>query len=325
MADFEEILQDTGEDVKRFFKKNPFIILCIGVGAVALAMWWVREKNAATAAQDETLMFAGYPTISGGGEIYDSQNNDYWQTVIDDMRNSFGEELDNLNSGWEEKYDNLNSTWEDKYTNLSDKHQTDIDNLTDKHQTDIDNLNSSWSDKYDSLLDKLDNVNDGYVQQYYPVYSGSVSNSQKVDEQAIIEQMKANSAAWHTSNSTNQEILHDLNESLGASIGASFHPGTGTWWKNGQQLYTLSPEAEEEVTGTGKKSVPSATATYQSNADYNTGVKAAVTYDKNTDYSALITQAKQRGASQAEIDGLTAQREAKIVGEKMTEYYKDLK
>ena len=122
MADFEEILQDTGEDVKRFVKKNPFVILCIGVGAVALAMWWVREKNAATAAQDETLMFAGYPTISGGGEIYDSQNNDYWQTVIDDMKDAFGEEMDLL----------------------ADKHIEDMDALREKHDLDIENLNNSW-------------------------------------------------------------------------------------------------------------------------------------------------------------------------------------
>lgn len=45
-----------------------------------------------------------------------------------------------------------------------------------------------------------------------------------------------------------------------------------------------------------------------------------VTYDKNVDYAAEINKAKQNGASQSYIDQLTAQREAKIKGENLTQY-----
>lgn len=48
-------------------------------------------------------------------------------------------------------------------------------------------------------------------------------------------------------------------------------------------------------------------------------------YDKNVDYMAAINKAKSEGASQEVIDTLTAQREAKIKGEQMTQYYGDLK
>lgn len=48
-------------------------------------------------------------------------------------------------------------------------------------------------------------------------------------------------------------------------------------------------------------------------------------YDKNVDYSAAINKAKSEGASQEVIDTLTAQREAKIKGEQLTQYYGDLK
>lgn len=48
-------------------------------------------------------------------------------------------------------------------------------------------------------------------------------------------------------------------------------------------------------------------------------------YDKNVDYMSAINKAKEEGASQEVIDTLTAQREAKIKGEKLTQYYGDLK
>lgn len=53
--------------------------------------------------------------------------------------------------------------------------------------------------------------------------------------------------------------------------------------------------------------------------------KYVTDYDKNVDYMAAINKAKAEGASQEVIDTLTSQREAKIRGEKMTQYYGDLK
>lgn len=50
----------------------------------------------------------------------------------------------------------------------------------------------------------------------------------------------------------------------------------------------------------------------------------ATDYDKNVDYMAAINKAKAEGASQQVIDTLTKQREAKIKGEQMTQYYGDL-
>ena len=328
MADFEEVMQDAGKDIKSFFKKNPFILLCIGVGAVALFLWWVRQKNGGDTTTyydgEQAIGYGGYgyPSV-GGSEYYDSANSDYWETVLDNL--------------------------EDKFGALSDKHMEDIDNLKDKHDTDIGNLNDSWQERYDALLDKIEDgsYNDGYYEGTYTPITTVTTPSQSMNEQSIIDQMKANSNYWHYANDADKDYLHDQNVMLGESIGAQYDSTTGTWWKNGTPLYTAGTNLETPVTSMGYKDVPNSLVDYDSNTDYQAKINEAIRtnqgaavintlnaqrdaklndmgktnaqvgYDKNTDYQALINQAKAQGASQSVIDNLTAQREAKIKGENL--------
>lgn len=67
----------------------------------------------------------------------------------------------------------------------------------------------------------------------------------KMSDTEILTQMQFNSEAWHTASDTEKKRLEQENQKLGASLGATFDSGTGTWSKNGSQLY-------KPVTGTLK-------------------------------------------------------------------------
>lgn len=328
MADFEEVLQDAGEGIKKTFKNKPFLLLCIAVGVIALVLWWIRQNNAASSTSssyyegEQAIGYGGYGYPSVGG--YENSSDEYWQTILDN--------------------------WEEKLGSLSDKHMEDIDLLKDQHATDIENLNDKWQDKYDALLDKLDNQNDGYINESYTPSYGVSSGG--MTEAQIVQQMKENSVSWWGSDEAMQDALHQANTGLASQIGATYHEASGTWWKDGALLYDLSPDAETPVTSMGGKTAVAYDIQYDSDVDYQARINDAITqgkgaaiinglnearndkisasggsvaqantyYNKDTDYAALIAQAKAQGASQSVIDNLNAQRNAKIKGENLTQY-----
>lgn len=71
-------------------------------------------------------------------------------------------------------------------------------------------------------------------------YNSNLSTGSYLEEQRIIEQMKANSEAWYGATDEEKERLHNENEYLGSLLGGSFDSGSGTWYKDGQTLYDVS-------------------------------------------------------------------------------------
>ena len=49
--------------------------------------------------------------------------------------------------------------------------------------------------------------------------------------------MKANSEAWHTASDSEKQNLANKNQELGKSIGATYNSASGTWSKDGKNLY----------------------------------------------------------------------------------------
>lgn len=317
--EFLEVVEDMGSNVKKTFKNKPFLIVCIIVGLIALIMWYIREHGSSVGSADSYQYYDGEAAIGYGGYGYPSSggggsySEDYWQTKLENLEENMGL-------------------------------------LGEKHSTELETLDGKWQERYESLLDKLDNNDDdgAYVDSYSPT-TGMVTYS----NHSVIDQMKANSNAYHVVTSTQErEELHAANMELGASIGATYDAKTGTWWKDGALLYSLNSDTETPVVSTGTKKAANSNVYYDSNVDYQAKVndailsgqgaavinsynaqrnakiedsgktvkEANVTYDKNVDYQALINKAKAQGADQSVIDNLTAQREAKIKGENLTQY-----
>ena len=314
--DFDEI----GKSTKSLFKNKKFVTLCVIVGMVALVLWIIKEnKKALSASSEETDYYDGSQAIGYGGYGYpyagEDGTSDYdW----------FYEKMDGLMDANDEKW------------------QTIVDQMNDKYD--------QMLDKYDSILEKLDGddtENDNYYSGGY--VGGSVSSGNKIDEQAIIDQMYANSHAWwDVADQSGREALHDENIYLAGKIGATYDSSKGLWYgSDGNPLYTVNRgNAIEEAyqTTTGKKTASSPTVTYTQNVDYmaamtqaiNSGAGAAVinqldrqrdakiastggsqaSFNPNTDYMALINKAKAQGADQSVIDSLTAQRNAKIAAQR---------
>lgn len=320
MAEFElfDGKSSGGGSAKNLLKNKKFLAACGVTAVVALVLWYVKSRNSDDSSgtdyyEDGTMAigYGGYPSYYGESD-YDTSD-----------------------------------LWDDKWQNLLDQQDSKYQEMLDKY----DNTISNMEEKYQNLIDKLENEDTGTQAGSYVTYvPTSYSSRQTIDEQSIIDQMKANSEMWwYTTNKTGQEQLHQQNQQLAAQIGASYDSATGTYWKNGQQLYTVdSGKTSTLVAGVGSKSAASGKASYVPNVDYQARINEAIknnagaatinalntqrnakiaatgntsantTYDKNTDYQALINKAKAQGADQSVIDNLTAQRNAKIKGENLT-------
>jgi hypothetical protein len=64
--------------------------------------------------------------------------------------------------------------------------------------------------------------------------SGTTTGAQTM---SIIQQMQANSAAWHSASPTERQRLQAENQRLAAMIGATFNTRDGRWYKDGVPLY----------------------------------------------------------------------------------------
>ena len=309
--DFDEI----GKSTKSLFKNKKFVVLCVIVGMVAIVLWIIKENKKAMSSSSETDYYDGSQAIGYGGYGYPYA----------------GEETDSDYDWFYDKLDGIMDANDEKWQNI-------VDQMNDKYD--------QMLDKYDDILDKLDRDNDAENDNYYSGgYVSGGGGGSSINNQAIIDQMYANSNMWwDTVSEADREALHDENIYLAGMIGATYDSSKGLWYgSDGQPLYTVNRgNAIEEAyqTTTGKKTASSPTVTYTQNVDYmaamtkaiNSGASADVinqldkqrdakiaatggsqtSYNPNTDYMALINKAKAAGADQSVIDSLTAQRNAKI-------------
>lgn len=329
--DFEEI----GRNAKDLFKNKKFVVLCVIVGMVALILWIIRRNRVTTSTTETFDYYDGSQAIGYGGYGYPYAGSEEYSDY-----DWFYEKMDSLTSSTDEKWESILSANDEKWENI-------IDQMNSKYD--------SMLDKYDQVLEKLDNQDSDFEDisgSYGGYYGGGGDVSSSIDEQAIIDQMFANSYMWwDETTQTGRDALHDENLYLGGIIGADYDSESGVWSKDGVPLYTINrgnPIEEAVVATTGSRAPSSGAVDYTANVDYQaaineglrTGASAAVinrlneqrnakiaagigeyaatnkNFDPNTDYQALINQAKKVGADQSVIDNLTAQREAKIAAQK---------
>ena len=181
-----------------------------------------------------------------------------------------------------------------------------------------DSLSSGSSEQILSDVSQIVNdimiENDRYISEIVETFETERLNynetlsylEEQREKESIINQMSNNSTMWALTDDVSQkDALHQQNLELGTSLGATYDSNTGTWWLDGERLY-ISPVEQSNST------------TLNTNPT-STGDITKVSYDPNVDYAQKIIDAKASGASQAEIDYLTAQRNAKIQGENLND------
>lgn len=323
MAEFEAF-DDIGKNTKKLFKNKGFLIACVAVGGIALFLGWRKNQSSTTneATAYEAIGYAGYPTV-GGAEGGDTS--------------SFYDYADEIYSILQEQLNDLGIRHDEDVNDINTKHDADISDLQSKHDEDINDLYNQ--------IDEMGSNNDYFGGG--SVSSGTVSfmKNAAAERQAILDQMKANSDAWHILDGDKemQAALVAENQKLGASIGLSFDSQSGTWWDGGSIAY-ITPTQLEAAQKQKTVGNPNYANEWVSNTDYqkrindaiingsdattintlntqrnakiiDTGTNKAAAnsyYDPNADYTTLIRKAKETGASQDVIDNLTAQRNAKI-------------
>lgn len=299
MAEIQEVFEDFGDNFKANIKKPWFKWALVGVVAVGLFVAYRKHQEGGTSAGGEYYTptgYAGYPSVSGGGG----------------------------DVGGSDSYDGLDTTQYDEFYAY-------LNSL----QTSQDTSNDALSSQISALTDKLAEVQDSnkYLQE-------------QLNQQMIISEMKNNSELRNiTSSRSEKDSLHQRNIELAEQLGAVFDSDAGKYISpSGGYFYepvsSLSPyqaianktpsvSSPSDIQAKINKALINGASASTINQLYEaretklaqSGNTDYISYDKNTDYSTLIQQAQKLGASDSVIRSLEQQRDAKIIGEKMTQYY----
>ena len=94
------------------------------------------------------------------------------------------------------------------------------------------------------IVEDLYYTNEKYIEQIATStenidYSISGSYLEEQRKANILNQMQANSEAWHTASPEEQERLHNENLVLGTSLGLTFDNESGSWLDDGDEAYTV--------------------------------------------------------------------------------------
>lgn len=142
-------------------------------------------------------------------------------------------------------------------------------------------------------------------------YAG-ISYDKNTDYAALINKAKSEGASQSVIDTlTAQRNAKIAGENLN-SDGSKKTATSGSSWGGTSTTTTKSSSGKTVTTGGGGGSISSTTKT-----SGTVNPTTTVTYDKNKDYAQAIKDAKASGASQATINALQAQREAKIKGENL--------
>ena len=116
MAEITEVFEDFSDNVKKTVKKKPLVAAGIGVGIVALLVWWSKQKRGSEAVAYEAIGYGGYPEVSGGGSggftgdmsggsdnsaLYEQiiyENSAYYEKLLNDIDTTHTAEIEDLNT-----------------------------------------------------------------------------------------------------------------------------------------------------------------------------------------------------------------------------------
>lgn len=153
---------------------------------------------------------------------------------------------------------------------------------------------------------------------------GGVAYDKNTDYAALINKAKSEGAsADYIAKLTAQRNAKIAGENLNADgskkSSSTTSTKSGSSWGGKSTTTTAKTSSGKTVTtgGGGGSFGTTSGSKGETNRDSGSRSYGGVSYNKNTDYAAKINEAKKNGASQATINKLTAQRNAKIKGENL--------
>ena len=247
---------------KKLSKKQWFLIACVGVGVIGLLVWYRKQNSGGTQIAKIATGYEGYPTMSEGmdmdylteavgSNLYQSLGNvitaqdSYYQKLFDEITSGMGVMTERL-----DKFDEENSTYQKNNGIVigGAGAQTYVMDTLEQMQKN----SEAWFSSSPEQRILLENQNqflgstlgasysDGrwYTSGGNLLYSTAPSGRAMLDETEILNQMKANSSAWHGASEAERLALEQKNKELGSRIGASYNEGSGEWFTtSGERLY----------------------------------------------------------------------------------------
>lgn len=296
MAEINEVFDDLGQNAKKLMKSKPFIIACIAVGLIALYVNFSKKGSSSSETEEvsyydgtQAIGYAGYPGM--GGSSGDSQYEWYLEELTH-MQEEYDENLEKLQEDYDTNMKDMQGQLDSAVEGFN-KSLEDMQNEYDKSLADIlaakgsSSSSSSSGKKATSTSSNKDLMAQWQLQQEY---------------QADLAQMQANSELYNVLGNDQTETkkaLHQANMDIASKYGFQYDGYSGNYFdKSGSVVYLTSQQKAKAITTPGKT-----TKETSSNK---------VSFDPNVDYQARINAAVASGASQATINQLQAQRQAKI-------------
>ena len=291
MPEISEVFEDAGKGIKKTLKNKPFMIAAIVVGGVALYLGYKKYNGGggeSEAVGYSAIGYAGYPTTTGGvGDSYEEN------TYIDSYFESILEQMDMMQQQTDSALNDMSEDFNNQLNGVYDE----ISGIYDEMGNNV-----SYFDKVTVTPEAVGADTDWYYER-----------------QAILDQMAANSDAFHMTDSKEmRDKLHEENKALGEYLGLTYDSGSGLWMDGNSVAYVT--DMQQQISYDKKKAGSASGASgFVSNKEYTEKVASAIktnttatTFDPSMDYQAEINKAISSGASAAIIDKLNAQRNAKI-------------
>lgn len=232
-----------GSKKKKLKIKNKWFF--IGLILVIIFVIFQKIKNSNQSAESgyyaTPLGYSGYPDSIDGAIAVD---NSYTDSALDTMGKEFSSALDSIYK------------------------ETD---------TTIKNLENSFNNEikgYESIIDDMGSQLDNMSNKYNEVIEVVDKQTETINTQSIISQMKENSdRALLTSNQAEKDYLHEQNVKLADSIGATFNASDGYYYKNGTRLYSTALQSEKTYSS-GSSSKPTSSTSSTSSTTNKSSVIA---------------------------------------------------
>ena len=142
MADFMETVEDFMEDINPFDgkggkmdKKKAFAVACVGVGAVALFLWWRGNDSDNLGTAYVASGIDGYPTMTP------ESNDAYYENLLAEQENAFTSELDKVTG----ELNNALTEQEDYYNNL-------LGQVSGNYESQLESLKGQYENEFMKLL-----------------------------------------------------------------------------------------------------------------------------------------------------------------------------
>lgn len=254
MSEITEVFDDLREKVG----DNWYYIILGGIALIFIIML-LRDKSSGDGNEMKAVTgITSYPDAVTNadniiGALQDSL--DYTQGVIIDSIEGLGDKIDvefsqtnnYITEGFENMKDMLDKNYDDVQGDIWDDSNStgyNTQTLTEAEIKAVMAANSKeWHTASDERKKELEAQNQELGSQLGASFnsgSGKWSDSSgddlydytevtAVKNNSIEEQMKANSAEWHTATPERKKELEEANKNLGAQLGATFNSGSGEW------------------------------------------------------------------------------------------------